>query len=170
MELLKKAYLLSSPREYYWLIDCWHNTACLHHCSRFQKAIDIYEEIARHSLTNNLLKYGVKGHLLNAGLCQLCKGDHVAISNALERYQVSSATCCFLWLHPCDRRIQAFHILLQDLDPTFSGTRECRLLQVLFIDILAHQIFWSAYYQSFARCLAFGAASLSSFIFAWKFI
>ncbi|KAA8534009.1 hypothetical protein F0562_031526 [Nyssa sinensis] len=69
---------------------------------QYQKAIEIYEEIARHSLNNNLLKYGVKGHLLNAGICQLCKGDIVAITNALERYQ--------------------------DLDPTFSGTREYRLL------------------------------------------
>lgn len=69
---------------------------------QYQKSIDIYEEIARQSLNNNLLKYGVKGHLLNAGICQLCKGDPVAISNALERYQ--------------------------ELDPTFSGTREYRLL------------------------------------------
>ncbi|KAE8707638.1 Alpha-soluble NSF attachment protein [Hibiscus syriacus] len=69
---------------------------------QYQKAIGIYEEIARQSLTNNLLKYGVKGHLLNAGICQLCKSDVVAITNALERYH--------------------------DLDPTFSGTREYRLL------------------------------------------
>uniref|UniRef100_A0A7N0REY1 Alpha-SNAP n=1 Tax=Kalanchoe fedtschenkoi TaxID=63787 RepID=A0A7N0REY1_KALFE len=69
---------------------------------QYQKAVEIYEDIARQSLNNNLLKYGVKGHLLNAGLCQLCKGDIVAITNALERYQ--------------------------DLDPTFSGTREYKLL------------------------------------------
>ncbi|GFP86587.1 alpha-soluble nsf attachment protein [Phtheirospermum japonicum] len=69
---------------------------------QYQKAVDIYEEIARHSLSNNLLKYGVKGHLLNAGICQLCKGDVVAITNALEKYQ--------------------------ELDPTFSGTREYKLL------------------------------------------
>ncbi|XP_075484343.1 alpha-soluble NSF attachment protein-like [Primulina tabacum] len=69
---------------------------------QYQKAIEIYEDIGRQSLNNNLLKYGVKGHLLNAGICQLCKGDVVAINNALERYQ--------------------------DLDPTFSGTREYRLL------------------------------------------
>lgn len=69
---------------------------------QYQKAIDIYEDIARQSLNNNLLKYGVKGHLLNAGICQLCKGDDVAITTALERYQ--------------------------ELDPTFSGTREYRLL------------------------------------------
>ena len=48
-----------------------------------------------------MLKYGAKGHLLNAGICQLCKGD-VAITNALERYQ--------------------------ELDPTFSGTREYKFL------------------------------------------
>ncbi|GER53020.1 alpha-soluble NSF attachment protein [Striga asiatica] len=35
-------------------------------------------------------------HLLNAGICQLCKNDIVAINNALGQYQ--------------------------DLDPTFSGT------------------------------------------------
>ncbi|KAL3650325.1 hypothetical protein CASFOL_006728 [Castilleja foliolosa] len=69
---------------------------------QYQKAVEIYEEIARHSLSNNLLKYGVKGHLLNAGICQLCKGDVVAITNALEKYQ--------------------------ELDPTFSGTREYKLL------------------------------------------
>ncbi|KAE9587742.1 hypothetical protein Lal_00021992 [Lupinus albus] len=69
---------------------------------QYQKSIEIYEEIARQSLNNNLLKYGVKGHLLNAGICQLCKGDVIAITNALERYQ--------------------------ELDPTFSGTREYKFL------------------------------------------
>lgn len=69
---------------------------------KYPTSIEIYEEIAKQSLSNNLLKYGVKGHLLNAGICHLCKGDPVAITNALERYQ--------------------------DLDPTFSGTREYRLL------------------------------------------
>ncbi|XP_073020349.1 alpha-soluble NSF attachment protein-like [Primulina eburnea] len=69
---------------------------------QYQKAIEIYEDITRQSLSNNLLKYGVKGHLLNAGICQLCRGDFVAINNALERYQ--------------------------ELDPTFSGTREYKLL------------------------------------------
>ncbi|KVI12079.1 alpha-soluble NSF attachment protein-like [Cynara cardunculus var. scolymus] len=72
---------------------------------QYQKAIEIYEAIARQSLNNNLLKYGVRGYLLNAGICQLCKGDVVAITNALERYQ--------------------------ELDPTFSGTREYKLLSDL---------------------------------------
>ncbi|XP_030924279.1 alpha-soluble NSF attachment protein-like [Quercus lobata] len=69
---------------------------------QYQKAIVIYEEIGRQSINNNILKYGVRGHLLNAGLCQLCRGDIVAITNALERYQ--------------------------DLDPTFSRTREYKFL------------------------------------------
>ncbi|KAJ8769464.1 hypothetical protein K2173_002954 [Erythroxylum novogranatense] len=68
---------------------------------QYPKAIEIYEEIAKQSLGNNLLKYGVKGHLLNAGICHLCKGDVIAITNALERYQ--------------------------EMDPTFSG-REYNLL------------------------------------------
>ncbi|KAL7169528.1 hypothetical protein ACSBR2_034540 [Camellia fascicularis] len=54
---------------------------------QYPKAIENFEEIAQHSLNINLLKYGVRGHLLNAGLCQLCKGDAVAINNSLERYQ-----------------------------------------------------------------------------------
>lgn len=69
---------------------------------QYPKAIEIYEAIARHSINNALLKYGVKGFLLNAGICQLCKNDVVAVTNALERYQ--------------------------ELDPTFSGTREFKLL------------------------------------------
>ncbi|XP_039068671.1 alpha-soluble NSF attachment protein-like [Hibiscus syriacus] len=48
---------------------------------QYQKAIEIYEEIARQSITNNLLKNGVKGHLFNAGIFQLCKGDAFAITN-----------------------------------------------------------------------------------------
>ncbi|KAI3748896.1 hypothetical protein L6452_12310 [Arctium lappa] len=76
---------------------------------QYQKAIDIFENIARQSLNNNLLKYGVKGHLLNAGICQLCKGDVVAITNALDKYQ--------------------------DMDPTFSGSREYRLLADLAASI-----------------------------------
>lgn len=72
---------------------------------QYQKAIGIYEDIARYSLNVNLLKYGVRGHLLNAGLCQLCRNDVVAIANALERYE--------------------------DLDPTFPRTREYKFLSDL---------------------------------------
>ncbi|KAG6512564.1 hypothetical protein ZIOFF_030689 [Zingiber officinale] len=61
---------------------------------QYPKAIEIYEANAKHSINNNLLKYSVKGILLNAGICQLCKGDI-------------------------------------EIDPTFSGTREYKLLSAL---------------------------------------
>ncbi|KAL8154312.1 hypothetical protein V2J09_012072 [Rumex salicifolius] len=69
---------------------------------QYPKAIEIYEDIAQQSLNNNLLKYGAKGHLLNAGICHLCKGDTVSISNALEKYQ--------------------------SMIPSFSGSREYKFL------------------------------------------
>ncbi|KAH8949805.1 hypothetical protein BDL97_10G050400 [Sphagnum fallax] len=72
---------------------------------QYDKAIEIYEDVAKQSLNNNLLKYSVKGYLLNAGLCQICAKDVVGINNALEKYQ--------------------------ELDPTFSSTRECKLLMDL---------------------------------------
>jgi len=72
---------------------------------RYQKATELFEEIARKSINNNLLKYSVRGILLKAGICQLCRGDPVAINNSLER--------------------------CQDIDPTFSGTREYKLLEDL---------------------------------------
>ncbi|KAB1224537.1 Alpha-soluble NSF attachment protein [Morella rubra] len=81
---------------------------------RYQKAIEIYEAIARQSIDNNLLKYGVSGYLVNAALCQLCKGDVISINNALERYE--------------------------DLDPTFSRTREYRFLAVKWC-LLGHENF-----------------------------
>jgi hypothetical protein len=64
---------------------------------RYQNAIKIYEDIAQQSLNNNLLKYGVRGYLLNSGLCELCKGDIVAITNALERYQVLFNVSSWYW-------------------------------------------------------------------------
>ncbi|KAG5574118.1 hypothetical protein H5410_063884, partial [Solanum commersonii] len=39
------------------------------------KSIAMFEEIATYSIKNNLLKYGVRGLLLNACVCQLCRGD-----------------------------------------------------------------------------------------------
>ncbi|MCL7022234.1 hypothetical protein MKW94_002265 [Papaver nudicaule] len=55
-------------------------------CSVYPRAIEIYEGLAKQSLH---LKYDMKGYLLNAGLCQLCEADAVAvaISNAVERYE-----------------------------------------------------------------------------------
>lgn len=52
---------------------------------RYPKAIETYEDIAQQSLNNNLLKYRVKGHLLNADICQLCKNDVESINHPLIR-------------------------------------------------------------------------------------
>lgn len=62
-------------------------------CDRYDKAIQIYEAVAKNSMNNNLLKYSVKGYLLNAGLCQICGKDTIAVQNAIENYQVSSPVC-----------------------------------------------------------------------------
>ncbi|GLJ53650.1 hypothetical protein SUGI_1144390 [Cryptomeria japonica] len=75
----------------------------------YPKAIEIFESIAKESINNSLLKYNVKGYLVNAGLCQICRGDTMALNNALEKYQ--------------------------ELDPTFSGTRECKFLDDLVLSI-----------------------------------
>ena len=86
-----------------------HKILCLWACHlffsvyRYPKAIGIFELVANQSIGNNLLRYGVKGHLLNAGLCHLCGCDSVAISNALEKYQVclllpSAVISSFSWM------------------------------------------------------------------------
>ncbi len=46
---------------------------------RFPVAIEIYENIAKSQVDNNLLKYSAKGNLLNAGLCRL-NGEHFPMS------------------------------------------------------------------------------------------
>ena len=72
---------------------------------RYQVAIDAFEEVAKASMGNNLLKFSVKGYLLNAGICRLCAQEPVGVKNALERYE--------------------------DIDPTFAGGREAKLLAAL---------------------------------------
>jgi hypothetical protein len=76
---------------------------------QYPKAVEIYEEIAKSSLDSNLLRYSVKGYLLNAGLCHLATGDIVNIRNAIDKYQ--------------------------ELDLSFSGTRECKFLQVGVLEV-----------------------------------
>jgi len=69
---------------------------------RYDKAIELYEQIAAASVDNNLLKWSVKDYLFRAGLCHLAKGDVVSADRALERYQ--------------------------DMDASFSVQRECKFL------------------------------------------
>jgi len=72
---------------------------------RYDKAIELYEQIASTSIDNNLLKWSVKDYFLRAGLCHLAKGDVVAAERAVEKYM--------------------------DMDATFSSQRECKFLQEL---------------------------------------
>ncbi|CAA2991741.1 LURP-one-related 14 [Olea europaea subsp. europaea] len=76
---------MSKNRTWSWLLITMKKQPIFSKVRKYPKAIEIYEEIAQQSLSNNLLKYGVK--VLKAGICQLCKSDVVAINNALERYQ-----------------------------------------------------------------------------------
>jgi len=71
----------------------------------FARSMALWEELARASVDNNLLKYSVKGYLLNGGLCALCCGDLDKIRNTIDRYD--------------------------DLDATFNGTREFTFLKDL---------------------------------------
>lgn len=68
----------------------------------YYKAIGNYEKVAKSSLNNNLMKWSVKEYYLKAGICHLATNDMVGTARALQSYQ--------------------------ELDPTFSSTRECQLL------------------------------------------
>lgn len=70
---------------------------------KYEKAIEIYEQVAKNSLENNLLKWSVKEYYLKAGLCLLASGDGIGAQNAIQRFK--------------------------ETDPTFSGQRECTFLQ-----------------------------------------
>jgi len=74
---------------------------------KYDKAIEIFEQVAKNSLDNNLLKWSCKEYFLKAGLCYLCSQDVVSAKRAVERYQ--------------------------EMDVTFSSQRECKFL----LDIVA---------------------------------
>lgn len=75
----------------------------------YQRAIQLYEEIALSSLDNNLLKWSVKDYYFKALLCQMAldakSQDFEASDQALGKYQ--------------------------DLDPSFENSRECKLVASL---------------------------------------
>jgi len=68
----------------------------------FTKAIELYEQVAKASLDNNLLKWGAKDHLLRALLCHLAAEDLVGAQKGLENYKswdasfASSRECKFV--------------------------------------------------------------------------
>lgn len=70
----------------------------------YPKAIEKYEEVARSSAGNNLMKWSMKDYFFKAGICHLASGDNIAFNRALGGYI--------------------------DLDPSFTSTREHQLLVV----------------------------------------
>ena len=72
----------------------------------YKAAIGCYENVAKNSLGNNLLKYSVKDYLFNAGLCQIINTNGEQARENIDRYR--------------------------DMDPTFDDQRQCKLL----LDIL----------------------------------
>ncbi|KPJ03468.1 PREDICTED: soluble NSF attachment protein [Papilio xuthus] len=70
----------------------------------YDKAIQIYEQIAKSSLDNSLLKYSAKEYMFRAALCHLCV-DLLNAQHALDKY-------CSLY-------------------PAFADTRECKLVKEL---------------------------------------
>lgn len=52
----------------------------------YNKAIEIYEQVASSSLDNSLLKYSAKEYFFRAALCHLCV-DVLNAQHAIERYQ-----------------------------------------------------------------------------------
>ncbi|WBW71251.1 alpha SNAP [Schizosaccharomyces osmophilus] len=71
----------------------------------YSVAIQKFEQVARASVQNSLLKWSVKDYLLKAGFCYMAQGDEIATRGALENF------------------IQ--------IDPSFATTREHQLLMDL---------------------------------------
>lgn len=72
---------------------------------KYERAIEIYQQVGRASIENNLLKYSAKEYFLKGGLCILCTGDLVRAQNAIETFE--------------------------SMFPSFTDTRECKLLKDL---------------------------------------
>lgn len=75
----------------------------------YAEAVTLFETIAESALSNNLLKYGARDHLLRAGLCRLCLSDVVGAQRAVETYA--------------------------GMDSSFSSSREGRLLESLVASV-----------------------------------
>ncbi|KAJ1930230.1 vesicular-fusion protein S17 [Tieghemiomyces parasiticus] len=89
---------------------------------QYDKAVEIFEQIAHASIDNQLTKWSVKEYLLKAGICRLAAGDEVAMQRAFQRYQ--------------------------EMDVSFGSTRECKLLLNLAdavragdVDAFTHYVF-----------------------------
>ncbi|KAL7747230.1 vesicular-fusion protein S17 [Sorochytrium milnesiophthora] len=72
---------------------------------QYDKAIEVFDRVAAASADNALTKWSLKDYFFKATLCHLCKGDYVGAQRALEKYN--------------------------DMDMSFSTTRECTFLKSL---------------------------------------
>jgi len=69
---------------------------------KYSRAVELYEQVAAASM-DGLTKWSVKDYLFKSALCHFCSGDLVAAKRALDKYS--------------------------DMDPSFTATREHKLLQ-----------------------------------------
>lgn len=70
----------------------------------YDKAIEIYEQVAQSSMDNQLLRYGAKDHFFRAAICHMCN-DIQDAGVAVARYE--------------------------EMFPAFSDSRECKLVKAL---------------------------------------
>lgn len=69
----------------------------------FRRSAEVFEQVGRDCMSSNLLKFSAKMYFFNAVLCTLARGDAVAAGMQLDT--------------------------VKDLDYTFAGSSECRLLE-----------------------------------------
>ncbi|XP_005099209.1 alpha-soluble NSF attachment protein [Aplysia californica] len=70
----------------------------------YEKAIEIYEQVAMSSMDNSLLKYSAKDHFFRASICQMCM-DTANAQLAIKKYE--------------------------EMFPAFGDSRECKLIKNL---------------------------------------
>ena len=75
---------------------------------KYEKAIEIYEEIAKYCIESSILKWSATNHFMRAALCHVCI-DPLNGELALNRYE--------------------------DMFPAFGDSRECRLIKHLISNI-----------------------------------
>ncbi len=91
----------------------------------YQKAIQIYEEVASTSLDNSLLKYSATGYFFRAALCHLCI-DMLNGHHAVQRYENMSPAF----------QVRAVHLITKFKLPIWfykydQISRECKLVKSL---------------------------------------
>lgn len=54
---------------------------------KYDRAVEIFEEVATQMVDNQLLKWSAKEYFLKAGLCRMCMGDFIGTKVSSERYE-----------------------------------------------------------------------------------